>query len=339
MTKENAIMLTLQLTVTAEQGAPRVPLTIPKTITATTLRERVSETTKIPKASLKLIFRGRLIADDDSKEAVPEFKLEDGSVVHCMGKPVKDVEAAEPSATAVPASSTARTAAASMPSVPIVRPNVGVPVVPVAPVDPLQAALQTLRASTSPGDYLTAVSTLEKVLSNIANNPMEDKYRKVKKENAAFQRRLGGRNGGDAAMQACGFSSGTDNGEEVYSMQASADAWPKLMASKATVAAAVSEAQSAANQATAPPVPSMPGMGTFTPGFGGGIGSPGMHDAVQNIMANPAALQNMLQVRKQYSHRLWGFFVSYLTVAFSICFRILWYKICCATTLALLPIQ
>ena len=34
------------------------------------------------------------------------------------------------------------------------------------------------------------MTTLEKVLSNIANNPMEEKYRKVKLGNAAFQKRF-----------------------------------------------------------------------------------------------------------------------------------------------------
>lgn len=55
---------------------------------------------------------------------------------------------------------------------------------------------------------------------------MEEKYRKVKKNNAAFQRRLGGLSGGDAAMKAAGFvveNDATDSGEEVYMMHASAE--------------------------------------------------------------------------------------------------------------------
>jgi PUB domain len=43
----------------------------------------------------------------------------------------------------------------------------------------------------------------------------------VKKQNAAFQKRLGGLPGGDNAMIACGFVTEMDDGEEVYIMHAS----------------------------------------------------------------------------------------------------------------------
>jgi hypothetical protein len=156
------------------------------------------------------------------------------------------------------------------------------------------------------------VTTLEKVLSNIISNPMEDKYRKVKKQNAAFQRRLGGLAAGDAAMKAAGFVSQTADGEEVYMMEASAEAWPSLLRTKATVDAAAREAKAAANQSTAPPQPAgmggmpgmpagngaMPGMGGGMPqGMPAGMGGQDMQNAVANLMADPNALQSMMQVR------------------------------------------
>lgn len=296
--------LTIHLTVTGSDGAPRVPLIISKTISASELRKEASETTKIPLSSLKLIFRGRLIADNASKEAVTEYKLEEGSVVHCMGKPASSSSApAAPAATA--ASAPAPVPVAQQPTFNFMPPAAAATATAAVPADPLKAALQQLRSSSSPADYLTCVTTLEKILSNIVNNPMEEKYRKVKKQNAAFQRRLGGRPGGEAAMKAAGFITQQDNDEEVYMMQASADAWPRLMATKATVSAAVQEATTAASQATAPPMmgggmgglpgmggmPAMPGMGN--PGMG--MGSPDMQQAA-DFMADPAQLQAMLQV-------------------------------------------
>ena len=281
--------LTLHLTVTAAPGAPRVPLTIEPSIKACDLRTKASEATKIPKSALKLIFRGRLLVDDD-KEAVAEYKLEDGSVLHCMGKP--EASGATTQATAAPAAAPA--AAASLP----------IPVPPVAATDPLSDALQAIRRSTSPEEYKTALTTLDKILSNVQQHPLEDKYRKVKRQNPAFQRRLG--KVGHEAMLAVGFIvAQDDDGQEIYQMQATPDAWPKLVAAKGKVEAALRELQ---------PVPSAPlGMAAGMPGFPGmpsgglpgglplgglppgGLPPGGMDAAMANLMSDPAALQNMIQ--------------------------------------------
>jgi hypothetical protein len=299
--------VTVHLTVTANQAAPRIPLVIAKTDTAADLFIKVSDATKIPSAILKLIFRGRLIPNDASKQAVTEFKMEEGSVLHCMGKPAGTNGAA--SAPVASGTSAAMPAAAAAGSTVSFQPTAAsAPAMP--PADPLAAALTSLRGANSAVDYATAVTTLEKVLSNIISNPMEDKYRKVKKQNAAFQRRLGGLAAGDAAMKAAGFISQTADGEEVYMMEASAEAWPSLLRTKATVDAAAREAKAAANQSTAPPLPAgmggmpgmpgaggMPGMGGGMPQMPAGMGGQDMQNAVANLMADPNALQSMMQVR------------------------------------------
>ena len=186
--------------------------------------------------------------------------------------------------------------------------------------DPLQSALQKLRTSNAPSVYTTAVTTLEKVLTNIVNNPMEEKYRQVKKANAAFQKRLGGLVGGDDAMKAAGFVVEVVDGAEVYKLNASEDAWVKLMESKAAVATAVQEAKRATmappapvasgmgglpNMGAMPGMGGMPGMGAM-PGMGGipnmpggmpNMNDPRMQNAAWDMMSNPEALRNMLQVR------------------------------------------
>ena len=101
-------MITIQLTVPAAQGAPRVPLEIDETITARDLRQEASKATKIPQSSIKLIFRGRLITESD-QAAVTEYKLEEGSVLHCMGKPAANGEASSNAAAASTAASATST--------------------------------------------------------------------------------------------------------------------------------------------------------------------------------------------------------------------------------------
>ncbi|CAB9509656.1 PUB domain [Seminavis robusta] len=287
--------VTVNLTVTATPAAPRIPLTIPKDVTPTSLRKLTSEASKIPLDKLRLIFRGRLIGDDDKKNAVTEFKLEEGTVLHCMGKPEGDTTTA--TAAAAPA------ATASAGSSVTIQPTAAATAPAASSSNPLQAAFTTLRSNNPPQTYMTAVTTLDKILNNIVTNPMEEKYRRVKKQNPAFQKRLGGLTGGDAAMKGAGFIVEMDNGEENYVMHASAEKWPELMAAKTAVEVAVRDAKAAANQASAPPpvVPLVGGMPNFgaMPGLGGGampgLGGAGMPPGMQQMMSDPNFLQNMLQ--------------------------------------------
>jgi hypothetical protein len=305
--------------VTAQNGA-RTPLSIDKDLTPTQLRKEVSDATKIPLDSLRLIFRGRMIADNDESKVIDEYKLDKECVLHCMGKPAGSDASA--SASAVPST------AAAVPMSTTAGSSVSVPTgtaasAPTAPphmstaADPLKTALDMIRSNNPPATYLTAVLTLEKALTNIMTHPLEEKYRKVKQQNPAFRKRLGGLVGGDAAMLAAGFITEMSEGEQVYMMHASPQAWPKLVASKTIIETAIQQARAG----TAPVMPmgggggaagggmaNMPGMGGMgmpagMPGMGGmgmpGGGAAGMNPQMQNAMAdmmsNPEALQSMLQ--------------------------------------------
>lgn len=306
--EETESTVTLHLTVTGQPGAPRVPLVLPMSATPSELRRRTSAATTIPLEGLRLIFRGRLVVDGDAQPAVTEYKLEEGSVLHCMGKPVSSSKpgttaaanttgvgpapsaAAVPFATAVPTgTSTPSTAAAATTS-----------------ADPLQAALQVVRASAAtPATYQTAVATLDKILSNIIDHPLESKYRQLKVHNPAFQRRLGGLPGGDSLMQAAGFVRETIDEDECYVLQANSEAWPRLVQTKATVAAIVRQASvgaaappSLAAARANPLLAAALGAGAGGGGFpGGGAVPPGMESAVADVMSDPQALQAMFQVR------------------------------------------
>lgn len=293
-------------TITAQNRA-RVPVTVSKSTTSTELRTIVSDATKIPLASLRLIFRGKMIKDDATITVVEEYKVEPDCVLHCMGKPV---ESSTTSSTNSSSNSNTITALPTAVSVPTATATPAAPLVPPpAQQDPFKTALQTLRSSNSPSVYTTAVTTLEKILTNIADNPMEEKYRKVKVQNAAFQNRLGGLNGGDAAMKAVGFEVSNVDGAPHYQLNASADAWPKLLEHKTAVAAAAQEAKRA-TASVPPPMGGMGGMPSMMPGGGGGFpnmpppgGMPNMNDpmmqsAMSNMMSNPENLSRMLQVSR-----------------------------------------
>lgn len=301
----NSDEITVALTITATPAAPRLSVKISKELSSKALREKVAAETKIPLQKLRLIYAGKLIKDDDKNKAVSEFRLEEGSVLHCMGQPESSANATAASSSQ-PAAAVSAGSSVTMPSAAATTNAAASPAVAPA-ADPLQTAFATLKSSNPPATYMTAVTTLEKILSNIVANPMEEKYRRVKKKNAAFQRRLGGLPGADDVMIAAGFTTQVQDDEEVYMMEANAEKWPQLMKAKTTVEAAVREATAAANQASAAPLPPMMGgagggtnpMANFpTGGMPGGMGmNPAMHNAMMNqIMSDPNALQSMLQV-------------------------------------------
>ena len=290
--------ITVFCAITSKNGE-RVPLQVSPTSTCTDLRQQAAEATKIPLDQLRLIFRGKMIKDE-AIPAVETYKLEPDCVLHCMGKPVETTAEGSTASAAAPA--------ASLPSVPAAVPTIPVASAPSpsAPVvDPLATALQQLRSFNSPQIYATALSTLAKILANIAEHPMEEKYRKVKQQNVAFAKRLGGLNGGDAAMRAVGFVLEQQEGVPVYQLHASPEAWPKLMAAKATIDAAVIEAERALTANITPPaMPAAPGMGNAfggVPGLGGLPGAnainnnPAMQAALANMLSNPEAMRAMLQ--------------------------------------------
>jgi hypothetical protein len=297
---DNEDSLTINLTLTAVPSSPRVSVVISLSDSPSDFRRKAAEATKIPLETLRLIFRGRLIADQSETNAVNEFKLEEGCVVHCMGKPIASVPPVAPAA----AAATTTAPAGSIVTMTSVGPS------PAASVgDTLQTALTNLRSSNSSEVFLTAVSTLDKVLSNIVAHPMEQKYQRVKKDNAAFHRRLGGLRGGHDAMLAVGFTVISTDGDEFYVIHPSPEAWPRLVSSKEVIAHALRDAQVAtmtsappAVAASMPSVMGMPGMGSVMPGMMGAGMPPGgltpeMQAAAAQMMSDPNALRNMLQVR------------------------------------------
>lgn len=293
-------------TITAKNGE-RVPIEVSDDDTATMIRRHVSSATMIPLSQLRLIFRGRMIKDDDSIRAVEEYKLEPDCVLHCMGKPDEDSTPAQ-TVSPVAASAVDDTSAASgiprgMPPTAATAPTTNT----TAASGPLTvaSAVLRLRQNNPPSVYETALTTLDKILNNIVTHPLEEKYRKVKRQNAAFSKRLGGLVGGHDCMLAVGFYVQMDGNEEVYQMQASPENWPKLVEAEKTVSNAAEQAKQQRQQQQPASVPSnnlFAGSGGRLPGIMGSAGGdipsldPAMQNTLSQMMSNPESVRAALQV-------------------------------------------
>lgn len=290
--------ITIHFSLTSSPSTPRITKTIRKEAKASELRVVAADATQIPIASLKLIYRGRIIQDDD--KVISGYCVENDCVIHCLGKPV----VVEPSVgTASSTASVPVTSTASTPSVETTS-TTNTSGSGASTSFSVEAALQNLKSKNEAGTYSTALTTLGKVVSNIISNPTEEKYRKVKQSNAAFGRRLGNVQGGRDAILAVGFISEIPEGTDEYHfvLKPNAEAWNHLLQSKTKIDAEIE--LNKRNQYVPPPIPTtspatpfMPSPGAFT-GAGNIPGMPPMTPAMQqqmsNLMSNPEMLRNMM---------------------------------------------
>jgi hypothetical protein len=303
-------------TITAKNNGERVAIQVSEDATPTSLRQQASSATKIPLDQLRLIFRGRMVKDDASKNAVEEYKLESDCVLHCMGKPNETESSPSshngitPTTVAVAAPNTATSAPVNAASAtPITERSAAL----------IASAIMRLRQNNPPSVYQMALVTLDKILNNIVSHPMEEKYRQVKRQNPAFSKRLGGLVGGHDCMLAVGFHVERDGSNEIYQLPASANHWFKIVQAKAQVETAAELAkeqqQRQMTHSTTTPVSntrnnnnSNPlgattagGIPGLTPPSGGPMPTldPQIQSSLYQIMSNPEAFRSLLQVRSK----------------------------------------
>lgn len=73
------------------------------------------------------------------------------------------------------------------------------------PLQIMNESIKTLSAYKVVDEGLVALKTINKMLSNIATNPQEEKFLQVNLENEAFKKRVASKVGGVAFLKACGF--------------------------------------------------------------------------------------------------------------------------------------
>jgi hypothetical protein len=335
--------ITLQLTITALPGAPRVPLvlslsndptnieTTNNIMNSTELRQKVATITKIPLSNLRLIYRGRLITDNDTMNAILEYKLEDGSVLHCMGKPIDDITTSNENTT-VPVPGTATTTTTTRtttttPSSSTIAPSAqattSVPssIATTITIPSLQTALDRMRTSNTSTVYTKALKTIQKILSNIIDHPLEEKYRTIKVSNPAFQQKLIHVIGHDIVLRACGFTvinNESTNHQMAYTMMASSEQWPTLLQSKSIIDTALQRvtmnhtSNTSSSTSTAPMIPSTTGTTNLLPPFPNRMNpliptDPNViQQQLRNVLSNPQQFTAMMQVRKN-----WSLYISY----------------------------
>ncbi|KAG7382723.1 hypothetical protein PHYPSEUDO_004414 [Phytophthora pseudosyringae] len=214
---------------------------------------------RFPVSAQRLIFQGQILQDD---KLLADYHVAAGCALHL---------------TLTPGAVAANNATADRAVAPTAGPS---------PPAQLRTSLQQMRDREPHEQYATAVRTLQKICANVVGHPSEDKYRKLRVDNAALKAKLFDRTRGQESVKLLGFQDGVQAGHLV--LVPTPEKWENLVACKAvvdSVATALGGAAAAASPFGA--APSMGGMGGFG-GLGGDFAS-----QAQALMQNPAMLQSM----------------------------------------------
>ncbi|KAG2511753.1 hypothetical protein JM16_007872 [Phytophthora kernoviae] len=214
---------------------------------------------RFPIPAQRLIFQGQILQDG---KALSDYHVAAGCALHL---------------TLTPGAVAAANAAAATASG------------PAAPIQ-LRSYLQQMREYESQDQYATAVRTLQKICANIVGNPAEDKYRKLRVDNAALKAKLFDRTRGQDCVKLLGFQDGAQDGFLV--LVPTPEKWESLVTCKTVVDSAVSALGGNTAMGASPfgaatgasPFSGAPPMG----GMGGDFTS-----QAQALLQNPAMLQAM----------------------------------------------
>ncbi|KAK1935746.1 Ubiquilin-1 [Phytophthora citrophthora] len=207
---------------------------------------------RFPVSAQRLIFQGQILQDD---KLLKDYNVAAGCALHL---------------TLTPSAVAAANAAATQVTGP-------------APPTQLRAFLQQMRDQEPHEQYATAVRTLQKICSNIVGHPNEEKYRKLRVDNAALKAKLFDRIRGQDSVKVVGFQDGVMAGHLV--LVPTPEKWENLVACKAVMDSVATSLGAAAPAPTTPfGAPSMGGFG----GMGGDFAS-----QAQALLQNPAMLQSM----------------------------------------------
>uniref|UniRef100_A0AAV1T9X3 Ubiquitin-like domain-containing protein n=1 Tax=Peronospora matthiolae TaxID=2874970 RepID=A0AAV1T9X3_9STRA len=201
---------------------------------------------RFPVAAQRLIFQGQILQDAKS---LTEYHVTTGCALHL---------------TLSPNGTATATAAETFP-----------------PHSQLTTFLQQMRDGESSDAYALAVRTLQKICVNIVDHPTEDKYRKLRVDNAALKEKLFDRTRGRDSVHLLGFQDGVLAGHLV--LVPTPEKWENLMACKNVLD---SVATTLAGNAT-PFFASGGGATTLTSG-GGDFAS-----QAQSLLQNPTMLHSM----------------------------------------------
>ncbi|EGZ08695.1 hypothetical protein PHYSODRAFT_249170, partial [Phytophthora sojae] len=173
-----------ELTVKVVSGASeslhlRVDLAAASVLSLKQLIEQ-QDARRFPVAAQRLIFQGQILQDD---KLLADYHVAAGCALHL---------------TLTPGAVAAANAAADRPAA------------AAAPAGPaqLRAFLLQMRDHEPHEQYATAARTLQKICANIVGHPTEEKYRKLRVDNAALKAKLFDRTRGQDCVKLLGFQDG-----------------------------------------------------------------------------------------------------------------------------------
>jgi ubiquilin len=196
------------------------------------VKERMAVEMDIEAGLQKWIYKGRIVTNEQTVGGASIANEDTIIVMKASGAP------SAPPAGAAAASSTNPSAASSSSSASsgaAANPSGSGAISPsTATAPPLVATPQFNMAmhhllSNEESVAQSSVELLLKVVTNIVNHPMEDKFRRMRSSNATFGAKLGNVNGGNACMQALGFELTGDD----WVLTPTADKWNNIVACQA----------------------------------------------------------------------------------------------------------
>ncbi|CAH0476962.1 unnamed protein product [Peronospora belbahrii] len=150
----------------------------------------------------------------------------------------------------------------------------------ISPSSQLRTFLQQMKDHEPLGEFTTAVQTLQKICRNIVDHPRDDKYRKLRLDNAVLRMKLFDRRNGQESVKLLGFQDGVQTGHLI--LEPTPEKWENLVACKAVVDSVATNLGGATPMAAQPfgAIPSMSARGDFV-------------SQAQALLQNPAILQSI----------------------------------------------
>jgi hypothetical protein len=245
------------------------------------LMEAIQDATGYAVADQRVIFKGSFLREKEKK--LSEHGISPQVVIHLVPKP-----GAKPIAGAgAPAGEPAAGAGAPAPA-------------PAPSKSPLEACLERM-ARAPEAERLTALRTLQKVVQNVVDMPLEARYRRIKRGNPALAKRLDPVDGAFDCLLALGFSGAVEDGEQLLVVEADEEAWVKIVMGNARLKAVIAALEAPAPAPVQPPPMPIPFGAPFGAPFGspfgpGQAGPPLGGADMASLMSNPMVQQRMQQI-------------------------------------------
>jgi hypothetical protein len=195
----------------AKVGETEYPLELEAEENILSGKSSLEQASNIPAAQQKWIYQGRILADSAKVGATG---IVDGHVVHVL-RSASSVASVQPAVSQPIAPNTAAAAPAPVFTLPP----------PPLMLSGFDNGMRELLTN-SEDVIKNATALLMKILGNIIQNPMEEKYRKIKSSNPTFTAKLQSVKGGIECMKGAGFIE--QNGEWV--LLPSGDGWNIIVA-------------------------------------------------------------------------------------------------------------